>query len=113
MRGPVPSQMLTNACRNVSECFPDVAGICLSISVRMSYINLLVQDVMPATYLPFNLRSLVVYQFTCAGCNACYVKFKFVMYHLQLKMIHDLLCKLKVVVDFFKNSSLSPFIPTI
>ena len=27
VRGPVPSQMLTNACRNVSECFTDVAGI--------------------------------------------------------------------------------------
>ena len=25
--GPVPSQMLTNARRDVSECFPDVKGI--------------------------------------------------------------------------------------
>ena len=23
--------------------------------------------------VPFSLRSRVVYQFTCAGCNACYV----------------------------------------
>ena len=27
VRRPVPSQMLTNACRDVSECFPDVTGI--------------------------------------------------------------------------------------
>ena len=30
--GLVPSQMLANACRNVSECFPDVAGITLCTS---------------------------------------------------------------------------------
>ena len=30
--GPVPSRMLTNARRNVSECFPDVTGITSCIS---------------------------------------------------------------------------------
>ena len=27
----------------------------------------------PDAHVPFHLRSRVVYQFTCAGCNACYV----------------------------------------
>ena len=36
VRGPAPSQMLTNACRNVSECFPDVAGITCCTS-RLTY----------------------------------------------------------------------------
>ena len=36
VRGPVPSQMLTNACRNVSECFPDVAGI-TSCTSKLKY----------------------------------------------------------------------------
>ena len=51
-----------------------VKQFCFDLDIKLAFSSFKIRNMFSVKDpVPFHLRSRVVYQFTCAGCNACYV----------------------------------------